>query len=419
MEEYIIMMQEDVCIVLNERESLKKNMAEALETKLAKDNITSKRVTIDQNIERVILEQGSKIFVFDYLLGNYTTGLDILFKLSAKYKESSMPAVIFLTDEPSIQAAVSAIQLGAKDYIQIDTPQALERTLNVISNCLVRDKKIDIREQKIEFIGECPAFQTLSSQIKVLSASSKPIIVIEGSLGCGKETVANLILRNKQTNTLIKTYDLRFFEDNFESLIDSSNPLVLGDNLSVIATNCSDEHDELLKLINKKASLIWKNDKAVLSICTSSHNTARAWLNLTPSDYIHIPDLNERRDDIPILCQHYVTKFGQLQHNQNLNLKLSSEFCNKDWYGGIDELQSVVSYCYLKNSNEQSIKKDIEDGKLFWEASYRASQPSDYLDRQTAYKTLEESNFHYRIAAAKLGCSIQSIKSVLAQEANT
>ena len=71
-------MREDVCIVLNEREPSKSKAAEALQAQLQSRGITSSRPVIDRNIEEILVTRMPQVLLLDYLIGDYSTGLDIM-----------------------------------------------------------------------------------------------------------------------------------------------------------------------------------------------------------------------------------------------------------------------------------------------------------------------------------------------------
>lgn len=65
-----------------------------------------------------------------------------------------------------------------------------------------------------------------------------------------------------------------------------------------------------------------------------------------------IPSLRERRDDIPLLCDHYIKIYNQrLNHNlSGLDEETLSYFLSYPWEGNVRELKNVIEYvCIIKN----------------------------------------------------------------------
>ena len=70
---------------------------------------------------------------------------------------------------------------------------------------------------------------------------------------------------------------------------------------------------------------------------------------------IHLPELKERKEDIPLLVQHFMEKFNR-ESNRNVN-KISSEamkaLIDHNWQGNVRELENVIERAViLCNSNE-------------------------------------------------------------------
>lgn len=73
-------------------------------------------------------------------------------------------------------------------------------------------------------------------------------------------------------------------------------------------------------------------------------------LNVVP---LNIPPLSERREDIPLLINHFLNRLSQRQHNEvkkfapeSMELLLSSS-----WPGNVRQLQNVIEQCYVLSSD--------------------------------------------------------------------
>lgn len=66
-----------------------------------------------------------------------------------------------------------------------------------------------------------------------------------------------------------------------------------------------------------------------------------------------IPSLRERRDDIPLLCSHYINMFNQRLNRSvtGLDSETSAYFMSYPWEGNVRELKNVIEYaCTIKTS---------------------------------------------------------------------
>ena len=66
---------------------------------------------------RLLSERSFDLLIVDYLMPD-RTGLDVIRDLAANTPESERPAVVMMTAHGSIENAVEAMKLGARDYLQ-------------------------------------------------------------------------------------------------------------------------------------------------------------------------------------------------------------------------------------------------------------------------------------------------------------
>jgi DNA-binding NtrC family response regulator len=76
---------------------------------------------------------------------------------------------------------------------------------------------------------------------------------------------------------------------------------------------------------------------------------------------LHIPPLRDRRDDIPLLSEFFLSQFIE---EHNLSPKQFSEECmnclfNYDWPGNVRELRNVIERCVIMSTEEIIEKEDL------------------------------------------------------------
>lgn len=140
------------------------------------------------------------------------TGLDFLVELRAK--QSTSIAVIVMSAYGELEDAVSAMKLGASDYLKkpVDLDELLlnvEKVLdkNELSRKLTYSTK---REQHavegVEFLGECQAIVEIRKQVEQISRLTRttdvipPTVMILGDTGTGKDVVARLLHAKSSRN---------------------------------------------------------------------------------------------------------------------------------------------------------------------------------------------------------------------------
>ncbi|MGH8119871.1 MAG: sigma-54-dependent transcriptional regulator [Gammaproteobacteria bacterium] len=137
------------------------------------------------------LPDGSGLDFLDYLTRGQNTGT----------------AVIVLSAYGELEDAVSAMKLGASDYLKkpIDLDELLINVEKVLNKSEL-DRKLTYstkREQHaaegVQFLGKCPALLTIRKQIEQISRlttvadSVPPTVMILGETGTGKDVVARLL----------------------------------------------------------------------------------------------------------------------------------------------------------------------------------------------------------------------------------
>ncbi|HXV59560.1 MAG TPA: sigma-54 dependent transcriptional regulator [Vicinamibacteria bacterium] len=126
-------------------------------------------------------------------------GLEVLGKL--RERENS-PQVIVVSGHGNVQTAVQATKLGAFDFIE--KPLETERVLLEAKNALEKKELVDevgrlrLRfERKYQMVGSSPALERVREAI-LRTAPTNATVLITGESGTGKELVARAIHANSQ-----------------------------------------------------------------------------------------------------------------------------------------------------------------------------------------------------------------------------
>lgn len=96
-------------------------------------------------------------------------------------------------------------------------------------------------------------------------------------------------------------------------------------------------------------------------------------------DSIYLPPLNERKDDIILLSEHFIEKYNK-KHDRELYLSKDAKewLKNQEWPGNVRELQNRIESVLAKKLSDEITKKDFED---------RSIKSDDKLH----YKSVDES----------------------------
>jgi DNA-binding NtrC family response regulator len=125
---------------------------------------------------------------------------------------------------------------------------------------------------------------------------------------------------------------------------------------------------------------------------------------------IHLPPLRERKEDIPLLVQTFLRKYGQEynREQQNLSPLLMSKLMQNTWPGNVRELEAVVRR-YILTGREESILPS-----LIQSAPEEPTKPKTDKLRETEIETIRSAliNAHWnrRKAATLLGVSYSTLR---------
>ena len=305
------------------------------------------------------------------------SGLEVLERVQ---KESPHTSVVMMTAFGSVEKAVKALKLGAVEFLE--KPLELSIVKKVVISCLKgnnKDKEKLITEVKRTHFFEgmigCgekmhEVFETI---IKV--APSRATVLITGETGTGKELVARALHRLSNRAGSFVAVNLTAFpdtmiEDELFGHVKGAFSTALNDRDGRLSeadggTFFLDELGEippniqvkLLRTIEQREfQRIGENksQKVDLRFVAATH------VNLEEKVaegkfredlyyrlkvlHLKLPALREHREDIPLLVQHFVNKYGE--ENQKIINEIPEEtlslLSSYDWPGNIRELEQTV-----------------------------------------------------------------------------
>ncbi len=420
-------MREQVTIVLNEREPLKAKAAQTLLENLEANNITSSRVEIDQHIEKKLLEVNPSILILDYVLGDFSTGLDIV-EAFQRENENCDTSFLFLTDEPSVEVAVNAMRLGAKHYLSIDDPRSLKMLLKEIDDILKRapqrrplycPKPLSLND----LTTLSPIARKTAERAQTLITKRPPCIVLLGEKGSGKRTFARAMFHSLPTKGGISEIDLSLFTGNVRDCCKrdtgSDTFFELGNNLSLLIPHIECDDGELLEFLAQKQTTWWpqgaspSNNSFVLAT-TECEQTADTWERLLQAEILRIPSLDaDRSDDFPGLIQVFHREAKQFVGSKAKSIEGESVawLTQQEWPGNVAQLRSTIIDAIITQSHTGSALHDIlvEHYALSQEQAQRDHETKNELDPLYVAQLLARNNLRYRVTAAQLGCSVSTL----------
>lgn len=91
-------------------------------------------------------------------------------------------------------------------------------------------------------------------------------------------------------------------------------------------------------------------------------------LNVVP---VIIPPLRERKEDIPLLCEHFIDKFASIfGYRIEIKPEIMELFLNYSWPGNVRELENLIERLYVLNEGEVIDLNDIPEKIRFAENTF-------------------------------------------------
>lgn len=349
-------------------------------------NFSARTAANSDQVFALINEKVPAAMILDiWLQGSEMDGLTILEIVKKRYPH--LPVVV-ISGHGTISTAVTAIKIGAFDYIE--KPFTQEKLLIVLKrayeNSKLKQENIELKSKvvdKNEMIGASNLTMKMKADI-ARTAQTSSRVMITGPVGSGKELVAKLIHKNSKysngpfvkynpTGVLASQIHTDLFGDNSKML--SSNCEVLKPNSAVIesahnGTLYIDEvgnlpmsvQDKLLKFVQDQ--IIERNGKKT-SIHTRivSSTTRNLELDIKEGRYkedlfyrlnvvpFEVPSLHARKEDIRMLADYFVQYLCQ---SSGLPYRKFSEDAiialqTYSWPGNIRQLKNVIEWSLIMN----------------------------------------------------------------------
>ncbi|MCF8715101.1 sigma-54-dependent Fis family transcriptional regulator [Joostella atrarenae] len=306
---------------------------------------------------------------------------------------------VMISGHGDLETAVNTMRMGAYDYIS--KPPDLNRLLNTVRNAL--DKQQLVVENKLlkkkvgknyEMIGESENISIIKEMIEKV-APTDARVMITGPNGTGKELVAHWIHQKSDRSKapmvevncaaipseLIESELFGHVKGAFTSAVkDRAGKFEAANGGTIFLDEIGDmslsaQAKVLRALQENKISRVGsdKDIKVDVRVVAATNKDLKKEIeegNFREDLYhrlavilINVPALNDRRDDIPLLIEHFTSKIAK-EHGDTKKefsdkaIKLLQEY---DWTGNVRELRNVIERLIILGNAEVS----EEDVKLF------------------------------------------------------
>lgn len=296
--------------------------------------------------------------------------------------EGNEVPIVMISGHGTLETAVQAIKIGAFDFIE--KPLDLNRILVILRN--VKDRNLLVQETKIlkttvkkikgsAIIGETPEILDIKAMIEKVAPSDARVLVTGGN-GTGKELVARSLheLSNRSKmpyievncaaipSELIESELFGHEKGAFTSAIkDKKGKFELASGGTLFLDEIGDmslsAQAKVLRALQENVIQRVGGEKDVKVDCrivAATNKDLRKEIaegrfredlfHRLAVILIHVPSLNDRRADIPLLANHFLQLVCQ-DHGipcKSLNKEALNALKSLDWTGNIRELRNII-----------------------------------------------------------------------------
>ncbi|OLE66035.1 MAG: hypothetical protein AUG03_01850 [Acidobacteria bacterium 13_1_20CM_2_68_14] len=363
--------------------------------------------------------------------------------------------VVMITAYGSVETAVQAMRMGAHDYLTKPFKnEDVLRTLNtglrhrrVLAENRTLRRALQGKAHFGELVGKSPAMQQLYRLIEQV-APSRSTVLIQGESGTGKELVAQAIHlksgRPEEAFVVVNSGSMPadLLESNlfghvkgaFTGAIQSKKGLFEVANggsifFDEISTIKPEVQAKLLRVIQEKEFLplgAVQSEQVDVRIIAATNIDLQVlvqrgefredlYYRLNVIN-IKLPPLQDRREDIPLLVDHFIVKYAA--ENGKVVRAITPEalalLINHSWPGNVRELENVIERAVVLASSPviglellpETLQGDRPrplPGPIQMDGHMSFYETMDRLEREIILGTLKSVNGVQRKAAARLG----------------
>jgi DNA-binding NtrC family response regulator len=397
------------------------------------------------------------------------SGLDVL--RETKQADATIP-VILLTAYGSVEEAVTAMKEGAFDFLQkpVDLEhlkllvQRAARQQELLRENLLLREEYSARYGFPRIVGEHPSIREISQQIQRVAATDSTVLLL-GESGTGKELFARAVhhLSARRENPFVALNCAAIPEGLVENeLFGHERGAFTGAgarkvgkmDLAHRGTLFLDEIGELPLTVQAKLLRVLEEkrfervggtqsiDVEVRFVVATNRDLRKAAEEKTFREDLYfrisavpltIPPLRERGNDVQLLADHFLAKFGREFGKPHVQLSRQARERLQEyrWPGNVRELQNTLERAVILSDGDEisagalqllarqpapaAIPEELVPEKFNWDGTLEevTARASQHVERVLLEQTLRECKWNKTRAAEKLGISPKTLLAKL------
>ncbi|MGA0334444.1 MAG: sigma-54-dependent transcriptional regulator [Kiritimatiellia bacterium] len=368
----------------------------------------------------------------------------------------SQPVCILLTAYGNVETAVEAMKAGAYDFLT--KPVNLDR-LEVLLQRAIQTRRLEAANRQLRqeldakygmesIVGQSSSMQAVFDTIRQV-APSRATVLIQGESGTGKELVAHALhrLSNRGDNPFVAVHCAALSDTLLESeLFGHERGAFTGATetrkgrfeLADGGTLFLDEIGEIepatqVKLLRvleernfERVGGMEKIEVDTRLLCATNRDLKRMVeegsfredlyfrLNVVQ---IRLPPLRERREDIPLLLNHYLKEFASenAKNIEGITPEALEALIRYRWPGNIRELRNVMERMVVLSRGDKLTLRDLptevkeEGGPLKSSPTLRGATSMQEAEKKMIMQALDDHKGNRTKAAEQLGISRRTL----------
>ncbi|WJG08925.1 nitrogen regulation protein NR(I) [Aliiglaciecola sp. LCG003] len=322
--------------------------------------------------------------------------MDGMTLLKEVHKDYPDIPIIIMTAHSDLDSAVNAYQSGAFEYLP--KPFDIDEAVSLVQRALAHSReKSSVTPQQpelkdTEIIGEAPAMQEVFRAIGRLSRSSISVL-INGQSGTGKELVAQALHRHspRKNQTFIALNMAAIPADLIESeLFGHEKGAFTG--AQAARQGRFEQADGGTLFLDEIGDMPLDVQTRLLRVLADGqfyrvggHNPVKVDVRIIAATHqnleqrvaegkfredlyhrlnvikIHIPQLSERREDIPILARHFLQRAAKELdvEAKSLSKEAASILMHLPWHGNVRQLENMCRWLTVMASGQEVLVDDL------------------------------------------------------------
>jgi two-component system response regulator HydG len=370
---------------------------------------------------------------------------------------NSTTPIIMMTAYGSIDSAVEAVKSGAEDYLTkpLDIDELVFKVKKALRYRQLEEENVLLRERlgnRFDFssiIGNSPNMEALFETLSMVAPTEATVLLL-GESGTGKEIIANIIHQNssRRKNAYIKVNCAALPETLLESelfghekgaftgaLYKKKGRFELADGGTIFLDEIGEmsfpTQTKILRVLQERefeAVGGTKTIKVDVRIIAATNKELEEEvrmetfredlyyrLNVVP---ITIPPLRERKEDIPLLAEHFLQIYSKKNKRtlKGFETGVLDAFIHYTWPGNVRELENIVERMVIMSRGDTI---SVDDLPITIVGAHQDKERSEIpmgsslrdLERGTIIKTLRQTGGNRTRAATILGITRKTLQN--------